>query len=775
MSDTVLDRLVARLVTACDHNANAQVLPAALLWPDEGRQWLSVIDRIASRLPIVSLGDYSPERRSGPGYWVRCVVAGTVDARLQDGVPIVYLPGVSRTALRAVDTCPAPLAPIAELQYRSQWFSHPNNRDWSARALLSHPERGLGLHVADDAETGDALLLALGRLLDEPIDRVAKQLLDADFFRDLINPDPVRNLLGWLDEPSGFRPRLDDAQWSAFVQQCKADYGFDPSLEGAITAARKLAEGAGGWAHVWKRFAETPERYPGIVDQLRKARPPEQLALGDASRSEVWPQDNETAEAQLRNLLRDFDVLTAEGARKEVFRFDAEHAWRRSTVWADLDMAPLAFALEQLALLAEVTAQPLAGGDVATLATDYADRGWRADDAVLRALEATTSTPDRDAVSAAVAAMYRPWLDAGARALQSIVGPMANARTYKPGPQASAAVGTVTVFVDGLRLDIAHRVQERLSSAGLDVGTSTSLAALPTVTQTAKPALVPVAAGALDAGPDLHAANATTGTKASIQVLRALMADNGVQVLGPTETGDPAGTAWTEAGELDRRGHDVGIRLVDYLNEEVERIVGRIRELLEAGWQRANVVTDHGWLLLPGGMEKVELPSATAEIKKGRCARLKDGAIVDVPTVPWFWDQDVRIALAPGVTCFEANKEYEHGGVSPQECIVPRLTVTTGAASAATGAPEIASVKWLGLLCRIELTGAGQRVLADLRGMPADPSTSIAEVAKETAGAGKVSLVVPDEEHQGERVHLVLVAPDGQILAQRDVIVGSNR
>ena len=53
-------------------------------------------------------------------------------------------------------------------------------------------------------------------------------------------------------------------------------------------------------------------------------------------------------------------------------------------------------------------------------------------------------------------------------------------------------------------------------------------------------------------------------------------------------------------------------------------------------------------------------------------------ASVDVPTVPWFWDPDVRIALAPGATCFEANKEYEHGGVSPQECIVPRLTVTAG-------------------------------------------------------------------------------------------------
>lgn len=426
-------------------------------------------------------------------------------------------------------------------------------------------------------------------------------------------------------------------------------------------------------------------------------------------------------------------------------------------------------------MLSELTAQPLASDDLASLTVDYVQRGWRADDAVLRSLAAASSGPDRAAVTAAAAAMYRPWLDAGSKALQVAIGSTLNAHMYEAGRPASTVTGTVTVFVDGLRLDVAHRIQDRLAAVGFEIEATTSLAALPTVTQTAKPALVPVAKGALVAGPDLHPANSTTGTKASIQVLRSLMTEHGVQVLGPTEDGDPSGTAWAEAGELDHRGHDVGIRLVDYLDEETDRIVGRIRELLDAGWQRVDVVTDHGWILLPGGMEKVELPPATAETKKGRCARLKDGAVVETPTVPWFWDPNVRIALAPGVTCFEAGKEYEHGGVSPQECIVPRLTITAGAAPTTTGGPEITRVKWLGMLCRIELTGVGHGAVADLRALPADPTTSIAEEAKETSGGGRVSLVVPDEDHEGERAHLVLVAPDAQILAQREVVVGSNR
>jgi hypothetical protein len=106
---------------------------------------------------------------------------------------------------------------------------------------------------------------------------------------------------------------------------------------------------------------------------------------------------------------------------------------------------------------------------------------------------------------------------------------------------------------------------------------------------------------------------------------------------------------------------------------------------------------------------------------------------------------------------------------------VPRLTVTAGASSAATGDPEITKVTWLGLLCRIELSGVGHGVVADLRGLAADPNTSIAAKAKETTAPGRVSLTVPDDDHEGQRAHLVLVGPDGEILADREVIVGRNR
>ena len=174
--------------------------------------------------------------------------------------------------------------------------------------------------------------------------------------------------------------------------------------------------------------------------------------------------------------------------------------------------------------------------------------------------------------------------------------------------------------------------------------------------------------------------------------------------------------------------------LVDFLDEEVDRLAGRIRELLDAGWAQVDVVTDHGWMLLPGGMEKVELPVADDGGQEGPMRPAQGWrARSTVPTVPWFWDPDVRIALAPGGTCFEANKEYEHGGVSPQECIVPRLTVTVGAVARTPAGPEFTKVKWLGLHCRVEFTGDRTRLPSISAGFPAEPTSSIAEQAKETS------------------------------------------
>lgn len=768
MTETLLDQVESCMRSALGFNENAEVAPVVLLWPDRARQFGAVVKALGPRMPIVTLGEWDPTGAAGPAYWVRCAVAGTVELYVPDGTPVVYLPGVGPEDLRAIEGCPRDLAPLAELQYRGQWFTHPNGKDWTIRALLTNKERGLGLDVADNHATHAALLGAFSELLSLPVRRLS-QHIDAEFLQRLLNPDLAGQLLEWLDDPNGFRSRQKSAKWDAFIGLCKSEYDFDPGADGEVTGGRLLGEHDGSWAEVWRRFAADPERYAGVQDRLRKGKPEDQLFSVAGS----WPQDNEEAEADLRQQLTSLAGTPAGDARKKIALLWNEHRERQHAVWAQLDRAPAAFVLEHIQRLCELTAAGPAD-DVATLVSLYSEGGWQADSAFLAALRAAGDDAVLRKVAAdAALAVYRPWIDAHARALQTAIGPIANAGTYIAGPAASTTPGVVTVFVDGLRLDLAQEIAERL--AGEDVAVQTHLAALPTVTATAKPVLTPTPDDALGPGNDLGPARATNGAKASIAVLRGLMVERGGQVLNGAETGDPTGWAWAEAGEVDSRGHKFGAAFVADLVREVNDIAKRVALLLDAGWKQVEIVTDHGWLLVPGGMERADLSPAAVEVKKGRCARLKEGADVSIPTVPWHWDANVSIGLAPGISCFEANKEYEHGGVSLQECVVPRVIVRRGEAQPVTGGAAITSVKWLGLMCRIQFENVALGATVDIRALPADPTTSVTATVKETSSAEKQSLHVEDEDLEGEAAYLVIVGDDGAILAQRDVTIGQNR
>ncbi len=769
MAELVIDQIAATLDQAKTFNENVEVAPVVLLWPDRERQFAAVVEKLRTKLPILTLGNWDESKWQGPAYWIRCAIAGTIDADLGDGTPVLYLPGIGRDELRAIETCPREIAAIAELQYRGQWFAHPNGKDWTVRSVLSNRERGLGLEIADDPATGEALVGAFDRLLSLPIRRLANQYINAHFLQRLLNPDPVSRILEWLDEPSGFRPRLSEPEWKAFLALCRAEYDLDPAAHGEVVGGRLLGERRGAWSEVWERFAVDPTRYSGVEARLRMGRPDDQLFSGPEG---SWPQDNDDAEKHLRGALAALADLPSGQVTAAIHELWSEHKGRRHWVWATLGRAPLATALEHLNQLTEHVARNPAV-DVDSLVRWYAETGWLADEAYVAALRAAPDPSDRTAVAAAAKTLYRPWVDAHARAIQQAIGPLANAGTYTAGPEASTASGVVTVFVDGLRLDVAHQLADALGAADVVVGIS--LTPLPTVTDTAKPALTPVPDDALAPGRDLGPARASSGAKATTPVLRSFMTERGVQVLQDADTGDPAGYAWTEAGDIDGRGHQFQAALVDELDGEVDRIARRVTLLLQAGWQQVDVVTDHGWLLIAGGLEKVDLPAATVELKKGRCARLKPQASVQVPTVPWHWDNNIRIALAPGAACFERGKEYEHGGVSMQECVVPRLRVRAGLTPKALGGAAITRVKWLGLMCRVEFDNVPAGATVDIRALPADPRTSVASAVKETVSAGKQSLHVADEELEGEKAYVVIEGQDGAMLAQREVTIGMNR
>lgn len=767
---TFLDALVEALRRAGSYNRNDQEPPVAVLWPDKERQWLPLLPLLRAQLPLLTLGEYNPAERSGPAFWLRCMIARSIpdDLLPEHATPILYLPGYSRQELRAIEDCPRPLKPLAELQYRGAIWTHRNGKDWTVSSFLQSADQGLGVELGGDSATREALQRALLRIAEEPLARLRKEApLRAQFFDSLLNPDEARSMLLWLNDPAHQRERLSNAEWEAFAGLCVRKYGFDPAKDGPLAAAECLGEQAAPWDLIWQRFRESPQAYPQLPELLRRARPA-QLTMFDLA--EAWPQDNETAEAQLRVQLQAQRERHPAEVRDALARLEGEHAPRRNWVWATLGRAPLAAALEPLSKLATATRRVPAGTTVAELATAYAEWGWESEAAMLNALAGVEEPGDVTAIKAVITALYRPWLTQVATIFQQVIANGPGATYTSPVPIQPAA-GTCVLFCDALRFDLGRVLAAALTQRGLTSVIETRLAALPTVTPTAKPALAPLNGQISGAGQSgLDPAVTATGAKLTIDSLRRALEGQGYQILRGDETGDPSGRAWAEVGAIDSYGHQHGWKIAYHVRAELRVLERRIVALLDAGWQRVQVITDHGWLMLPDGLPKAELPEHLTMIRKGRCARLKELSQTDQQTVAWHWDPSVRIAVAPNICCYEAGKEYEHGGLSLQECVVPVISVTRG--GAARRDVVIESVTWRGLRCVVKVAGTQPSDQVDLRGRAADPGSSLAAEAKAPGPEGNVSLIVPDDEREGEAVLVVVLATDGSVLAQASTVIG---
>ena len=760
------------LAQAAAYNQGDQVPPVAILWPDKEQQWAPLVRELRARLPLLTLGAYAPAERTGPAIYLRCMLDRTLptDPLPAHAVPVVYLPSVSRQELRAVEEAPQPLQPLAELQYRGVLFTHRNGRDWTVAGFLQSPDGGLGIAVGADEATRKALLRALPVLAHEPLARLRKEApLRAPFLDALLNPDDVRRLLLWMNDPKGYPERLTPAEWQAFAALCREKYGFDPEADGELVAAGRLGKPKGAWELVWQRFAEAPDAYPNLPLLLRRAKPPAAQQLGLFEKpSPYWPQDSEAAEASLRHALASLRDRPPAEVREELRKLEATHGDRRRWVWAKLGHTRLAQALEHLVQLAEATETSLGGATVAAVAQGYAASGWKADVAVLQALAAVESGEDVAAVEAAILPLYRPWLEAAATAFQHVV--LANpAQHYAVSSMERPHPGTCILFCDALRFDVAQRLAAALHERDLDCQIAWRLAALPPLTPTAKPAVAALASAVCGGAPGFTPVVRATGAPVNAANLRDLLQQAGYQTLAGDETGDPAGLAWTELGAIDQYGHAQGCGLARQLEGEIAALERRVAELLAAGWQRVLIVTDHGWLLLPGGLPKVELPQHLTLERKGRCAVLKEGAHTDQATVPWHWGPTVSIAVAAGIGCYEAGKQYEHGGLSPQECVTPTITVSRPAS-----APDvrIQKVTWRGLRCSITIEGAAPGLAVDIRTKVGDVGTSLIGGPAAVPSNGSASVLVPDDDRTGEAASIVVLDADGTPRAHAPTTIG---
>ncbi len=774
MSATVRSHLTTALTAAAAGNSHAAVPAAAVLWTDKERQWSITVDRLLTALPqLLVLGDYRPDQRSGSAIWLKCVVARSLGEVPAGTVPVLYLPGVSRADLRAIESCPRDLQPLAELQYRGVFWSQPNGKDWTVNAFLASKGGGIGADVAQDRATQEALLQALdaGVLLERDAKELTQRQVNAEWLRSLLAPNPMRDLLQWMNDTAAAQQQWGTARWSVFQTRCRSDFGFDPVGDGVLAAAEHLAKREGKWAAVAELYRDSHPSFPNVYALLAKVQPPQLDLFGDINALAGYPKANESQEAALRYRLAAIGAMGPEQARTSILEAEQEHGLRRDWQWASMGAAPLAQALRHLAEAATGSAQVPTGATPQLLAQSYQAAGWKVDAAALQALGAVHAKADVDAVAVALRAVYLPWCEEAAQRLQDAVK-VSGGLGERPAAAPAPTPGTCTVFVDGLRYDAAVRLGERLATMG-HVRLEAGWTSMPSVTASGKAWCSPVAhliAGD-KADADFEPRVASDGRALSGHNFRKLLADLGVQVLDRHELGDPSGSAWTEAGDLDHYGHEHGIRLARDLETQLQQVLERVAELQQAGWTRLRIVTDHGWLLMPGGLPKTELPMHQAQTRWGRCAVLKDTAHGTALTFGWDWCKQVQVAYAPGVCSFVAGSEYAHGGLSLQECLVPTLVLEPAAGVAAGPDVSIQSVTWKRSRCVVVVEPQVPGLTVDIRSKAAVASSSLVESVKPLE-AGKASLALADDEHAGMAAVVVVLDQAGEVIQKQSTTVG---
>jgi hypothetical protein len=721
---------------------------------------------------LLVLGDYVPEAHTGPAIWLRCVVDRVLtDLSLpEDRAPILYLPGVAKQDLKAGDECREDLKPIVELMYRGTIWTQQNGNDWGVSSFLVS-KNALDLDVSRDNSTSDALLRALGEVIISPVSQLSGRRLEAEDFNKLLSTDVIRDILRWMVDTTGTKTRLGDNGWDAFSSLCRSELDFDPEVEADITAGEKMIEGLGPWEAVWERFEESPNAFPGIVDLLRRSRPTDRLPLEDLP----WPDLNDQQESAVRGGLKKLPDLSHKDACELVLNLEQGHHRRRDWVWAKIGLSPMANVLKPLSQLANAASMTIGGSTPDEVAQTYLERGWQGDVAGWEAIGATPIS-DEKVVSDAVGHLLKSWLNDSARAFQKAVE-NSNLPDRTHAPLVEAKEGVCILFTDGLRYDLGRRLGEILETEGCSVDIGHRWSALPSVTPTAKPAVSPVADQILgnELGEDFVPVFEESGKPAIVANLRSAMEGIGVQVLHPDrldyspESESSAG--WMEFGDIDELGHERQEMLAKNINDELDRLANRIIGLFEAGWKAVRVVTDHGFLLLPGGLPRVDLPKYLTESRWARCAVLGEGVISEFERIPWHWNINQSFATAPGIACFNKQDSYAHGGLSIQECFTPDILVERGAG--AVGAAAINSITWNGLRCFVEAEIHSAGVLADLR-LDHPSGESVVASVKTVDADGTVSLLLADDEHLEAQLVLVLKDNEGTIIAHQYTKVGAG-
>ena len=564
-----------------------------------------------------------------------------------------------------------------------------------------------------------------------------------------------------------FLQRMETGKREVFINICKTQYEFVPDHKNIYAIAEKLGSQRNLWKYVWQMYANAPHKYSEMEDLLRSAKP-EDLGEGVfALPSESWPQVNEKRENELRESLIKVSKLSPEQAVASLHEFEYKSSKRRKWVWFELGQSPLSKALPFLCRMTEITTEPFPSLTIDDLRDYYVSKGYMADQSMRKALASVKTEKDKTIIKSLIKTLYAPWLESITQKFQSLVE---KDSIIFSNQVALDETETFVLFVDAFRYELADEFKNLLLRHNYQVNLESDWSAIPTLTPTAKPNVSPMASAVLNNSEINEFRPQVQGGKDLLtNVFRESLRSVGYEYIKNVEDLDPEKKYWQEIGDIDTKGHEEQSGMVKRIEELFELVLEVIETAFEKGVKRIKIVTDHGWLLLPGGLPKTKLYEGLAETRWGRCALIKEGAKTNLLHLPWRWNPSIFIAYAPGISFFKANQEYAHGGISIQECLLPIFHIENPIETEFTA--KIKSVKWVNLKCAIEIENVGEGYTVDIRTKFSDENTSIVISRNIKIIENKGSVMVSDEA-ESQAATVVLLDDNKRIFDKQATTVG---
>jgi len=273
---------------------------------------------------------------------------------------------------------------------------------------------------------------------------------------------------------------------------------------------------------------------------------------------------------------------------------------------------------------------------------------------------------------------------------------------------------TAYIWVDALRFELGAELAEALKQVAERVELHAAVAAVPTITSVGMANLLPEAAASLKLGLDGDRLQVSVGGKEVSTVadrhdlLRArhgAVANldlNEASQKGEKALGNAIGDSdlvLIRSQEVDAAGES-GLLSVAWTHFQsvINLLASVIARLAQCGIDRVVISADHGFIALSRDLDTHRLVDAPAGVMGATKRRVFIGrggapneATVRVPLASCGITGDLDLVVPRGLAVFRAggSKQFFHGGLSPQELLVPVIVVDLAQAPQ----PQILSVE----------------------------------------------------------------------------------